>query len=98
MLDSWRSSSEPQASQPSPSGATVRRTNEQARYVTSMPDGSMLCSLLNLFNEGVDVPNVDTLLLLRPTESPTLFLQQLGRGLRRASGKAICTVLDFVGN
>jgi superfamily II DNA or RNA helicase/HKD family nuclease len=53
---------------------------------------------VDLFNEGVDVPNVDTLLLLRPTESPTLFLQQLGRGLRRAEGKAMCTVLDFVGN
>jgi superfamily II DNA or RNA helicase/HKD family nuclease len=53
---------------------------------------------VDLFNEGVDVPNVDTLLLLRPTESPTLFLQQLGRGLRRAPGKAMCTVLDFVGN
>ena len=43
---------------------------------------------VDLFNEGVDVPTVDTLLLLRPTESPTLFLQQLGRGLRRAHGKA----------
>jgi superfamily II DNA or RNA helicase len=53
---------------------------------------------VDLFNEGVDVPNVDTLLLLRPTESPTLFLQQLGRGLRRSRGKALCTVLDFVAN
>ena len=53
---------------------------------------------VDLFNEGVDVPTVDTLLLLRPTESPTLFLQQLGRGLRRARGKALCTVLDFVAN
>ena len=52
---------------------------------------------VDLFNEGVDVPAVDTLLMLRPTESPTLFLQQLGRGLRRAHGKALCTVLDFVG-
>ncbi len=52
---------------------------------------------VDLFNEGVDLPNVDTLLLLRPTESATLFLQQLGRGLRRAEGKAFCTVLDFVG-
>ena len=52
---------------------------------------------VDLFNEGVDVPTVDTLLLLRPTESPTLFLQQLGRGLRRAHGKTVCTVLDFVG-
>lgn len=53
---------------------------------------------VDLFNEGIDVPNVDTLLLLRPTESPTLYLQQLGRGLRRAHQKGLCTVLDFVGN
>ena len=53
---------------------------------------------VDLFNEGVDVPTVDTLLLLRPTESPTLFLQQLGRGLRKADEKALCTVLDFVGH
>ena len=52
---------------------------------------------VDLFNEGVDVPNVDTLLMLRPTDSPTLFLQQLGRGLRKAHGKTVCTVLDFVG-
>jgi superfamily II DNA or RNA helicase/HKD family nuclease len=52
---------------------------------------------VDLFNEGVDVPTVDTVLMLRPTESATLFLQQLGRGLRRAAGKTFCTVLDFVG-
>jgi superfamily II DNA or RNA helicase/HKD family nuclease len=52
---------------------------------------------VDLFNEGIDLPNVDTLLMVRPTESGTLFLQQLGRGLRRAEGKADCTVLDFVG-
>ena len=52
---------------------------------------------VDLFNEGIDLPNVDTLLMVRPTESGTLFLQQLGRGLRRAEGKAECTVLDFVG-
>lgn len=52
---------------------------------------------VDLFNEGVDVPAVDTLLLLRPTDSPVLFLQQLGRGLRKAHGKTVCTVLDFVG-
>ncbi len=52
---------------------------------------------VDLFNEGVDIPTVDTILMLRPTESPTLFLQQLGRGLRKAPGKTVCTVLDFVG-
>lgn len=52
---------------------------------------------VDLFNEGVDVPAVDAVLMLRPTESPVLFLQQLGRGLRRHPGKTLCTVLDFVG-
>ena len=52
---------------------------------------------VDLFNEGVDVPSVDTLFMLRPTESPTLFLQQLVRGLRKHDGKSVCTVLDFVG-
>jgi len=52
---------------------------------------------VDLFNEGLDLPAIDTLLMLRPTESPTLFIQQLGRGLRRHRGKAQCTVLDFVG-
>lgn len=52
----------------------------------------------DLFNEGVDVPEVDTVLFLRPTESATLFLQQLGRGLRLCEGKAVLTALDFVGH
>jgi superfamily II DNA or RNA helicase len=52
---------------------------------------------VDLFNEGVDVPAVDALLMLRPTESPLLFLQQLGRGLRKSPDKTLCTVLDFVG-
>ncbi|WP_203568949.1 DUF3427 domain-containing protein [Aestuariimicrobium ganziense] len=52
----------------------------------------------DLYNEGVDLPDVDTVLFLRPTESSTIFLQQLGRGLRRARDKAVLTVLDFVGN
>ena len=52
---------------------------------------------VDLFNEGVDLPEVDTVLMLRPTESATVFLQQLGRGLRWADGKRVLTVLDFVG-
>ncbi|WP_132430307.1 DUF3427 domain-containing protein [Pseudonocardia endophytica] len=52
---------------------------------------------VDVFNEGLDVPQVDTVLLLRPTQSATVFLQQLGRGLRRAEGKAVLTVLDFIG-
>jgi superfamily II DNA or RNA helicase/diadenosine tetraphosphate (Ap4A) HIT family hydrolase len=53
---------------------------------------------VDLFNEGVDVPHVDRVVMLRPTESPVLFLQQLGRGLRIAEGKDRLTVIDFVGN
>ena len=52
---------------------------------------------VDLFNEGVDLPEVDTVLMLRPTESATIFLQQLGRGLRIAANKRVLTVLDFVG-
>lgn len=52
---------------------------------------------VDIFNEGVDIPAVDTILLLRPTESATVFLQQLGRGLRWAEGKSVLTVLDFIG-
>ena len=52
---------------------------------------------VDLFNEGLDVPEIDTILLLRPTQSSTIFLQQLGRGLRRADDKAVLTVLDFIG-
>ncbi|MEU0469255.1 DUF3427 domain-containing protein [Amycolatopsis sp. NPDC006131] len=53
---------------------------------------------VDLFNEGLDIPEVDTVLFLRPTDSATVFLQQLGRGLRRAPGKAVLTVLDFIGH
>ena len=53
---------------------------------------------VDLFNEGLDIPNVDTVLFLRPTESATVFLQQLGRGLRSTPGKTVLTALDFVGH
>ncbi|KRF36976.1 helicase [Nocardioides sp. Soil805] len=52
---------------------------------------------VDVFNEGLDIPDVDTVLFLRPTESATIFMQQLGRGLRRTHNKAVLTVLDFVG-
>ncbi|QHT59362.1 DUF3427 domain-containing protein [Paenibacillus lycopersici] len=53
--------------------------------------------VVDLYNEGVDIPEVNTILFLRPTESLTVFLQQLGRGLRLAEGKECLTVLDFIG-
>ncbi|MDN3670712.1 DUF3427 domain-containing protein [Echinicola jeungdonensis] len=54
--------------------------------------------VVDIFNEGVDIPQIDTVLFLRPTESLTIFLQQLGRGLRLHEDKECLTVLDFVGN
>lgn len=56
-----------------------------------------LIFVVDLYNEGVDIPEVNTILFLRPTESLTVFLQQLGRGLRLAEGKECLTVLDFIG-
>jgi superfamily II DNA or RNA helicase len=53
---------------------------------------------VNMFNEGVDVTSVDMVMFLRPTESPIVFLQQLGRGLRKNKGKEYLNVLDFIGN
>ncbi len=53
---------------------------------------------VDLFNEGIDIPTLDTVLFLRPTESATVFLQQLGRGLRLHREKPCLTVLDFIGN
>ena len=54
--------------------------------------------VVDMFNEGVDIPEIDTILFLRPTESLTIFLQQFGRGLRKVKGKTHLTVLDFVGH
>ena len=53
---------------------------------------------LDIFNEGVDIPGVNLILMLRPTNSATIFIQQLGRGLRKYKNKEFLTVLDFIGN
>lgn len=53
---------------------------------------------VDMFNEGVDIPSIDMVMFLRPTESPIIFLQQLGRGLRTSKGKQYLNVLDFIGN
>ena len=60
-------------------------------------DLDAVCSV-DLFNEGIDVPAIDRVVMLRPTESPVVFLQQLGRGLRRPAGKERLVVIDFVVN
>ena len=53
---------------------------------------------VDMFNEGIDIPEIDAVLFLRPTQSPTIFLQQLGRGLRKSKNKTHLTILDFIGN
>jgi superfamily II DNA or RNA helicase len=53
---------------------------------------------VDMLNEGIDIPSLDTVMFLRPTESYVVFLQQLGRGLRKYPGKSHCTVIDFIGN
>ena len=53
---------------------------------------------IDIFSEGVDVPEINQVIMLRPTESPVVFVQQLGRGLRKADGKEYVVVLDFIGN
>lgn len=53
---------------------------------------------VDIFNEGVDIPEINQVIMLRPTESPIIFVQQLGRGLRKAKGKEYVIVIDFIGN
>ena len=71
--------------------------DERKQHAKDLREGTLhyLC-VVDIFNEGVDIPEVDTVLFLRPTESLTIFLQQLGRGLRLSAGKTELTVLDFV--
>lgn len=53
---------------------------------------------VDIFNEGVDIPEINQVVLLRPTQSPIVFVQQLGRGLRKSKGKEYVVILDFIGN
>ncbi len=77
------------------SGSTLSR----ADALTQLRDRRLaILFSVDLFNEGVDLPEIDTVMMLRPTESKILFLQQLGRGLRKSPGKEKLLVLDFIGN
>ena len=77
-------------------GTTPR--DERAASLRALRDAEVnVLFTVDVFNEGLDIPDVDTVLFLRPTESSTIFMQPLGRGLRRTKNKAVLTVLDFVG-
>ncbi|MEU2307395.1 DUF3427 domain-containing protein [Streptomyces misionensis] len=93
MADFFRMAGLNAAALDSDSPSSVR-----AQALTDLRDGKLqVIFSVDLFNEGLDIPDVDTLLLLRPTNSATVFLQQLGRGLRRTETKPVLTVLDFIG-
>lgn len=77
-------------------GGSPKDIREDVRNALQRNDVNFVFTV-DLYNEGVDIPEVDTVLFLRPTESLTVFLQQLGRGLRKSSGKECLTVLDFIG-
>ena len=78
---------------------TAKNSNERERIREQFKKKEFnYLFVVDIFDEGVDIPEIDTVLFLRPTESLTVFLQQLGRGLRLAEGKDCLTVLDFVGN
>lgn len=83
-----------------PSKAVVSSGGDDRRLaVRGLEEGTVsVLFTVDMFNEGVDIPSVDMVMFLRPTESPTVFLQQLGRGLRLHPGKERLTVLDFIGN
>lgn len=71
----------------------------RADALERLRDGRLMVIFsVDLFNEGVDLPAIDTVMMLRPTESKILFLQQLGRGLRKSEGKERLVILDFIGN
>ncbi|OFR67020.1 DUF3427 domain-containing protein [Corynebacterium sp. HMSC078H07] len=78
--------------------SSKQSTEERRRAIAQLRDGYIkIIFAVDIFNEGVDIPSINTLLLLRPTQSPVLFVQQLGRGLRLNQGKDACIVFDFLG-
>ena len=76
-------------------------TDIRQSYIAKLEDDRSPLSVIftvDIFNEGVDIPSVNTILMLRPTASSIIFVQQLGRGLRKLPNKEFVTVLDFIGN
>jgi len=76
---------------------------ERARSIEKLESDSLREKLdyiftVDIFNEGIDIPKINQIIMLRPTESAIIFIQQLGRGLRKVEGKGYLTVIDFIGN
>ena len=76
-----------------------QRSAPRASALEALADGRLdILFAVDMFNEGLDIPSVDTVLMLRPTESNVIWLQQFGRGLRQSQGKSELTVIDYIGN
>lgn len=79
--------------------ALTGQTTNRAQYMQAFEQGEIeVLFTVDLFNEGVDIPKVDTLLFCRPTESVAIYTQQIGRGLRLAQDKSHCVIIDLIGN
>ncbi|TGA95513.1 DUF3427 domain-containing protein [Sporolactobacillus shoreae] len=79
-------------------GDSQQYRQETIRRLEDDLDPLQVIFTVDIFNEGVDIPSVNLVLMLRPTNSPIIFMQQLGRGLRKYQGQSFLTVLDFIGN
>ncbi|WP_291565561.1 MULTISPECIES: DEAD/DEAH box helicase family protein [unclassified Clostridium] len=81
------------------SGEKMEYSMEREEAINKFKNGEIkVLFSVDMFNEGLDITSIDMVMFLRPTESPTIFLQQLGRGLRRHKNKKYVNVLDFIGN
>ncbi|SDK47244.1 DEAD/DEAH box helicase [Sediminibacillus albus] len=76
----------------------VSKREEYIKRLEDQEDELEFIFTVDIFNEGVDIPSANMVLMLRPTNSPIIFIQQLGRGLRKYENKEFLTVLDFIGN
>ena len=79
-------------------GDSVNKRQDEIKKLEDDNNGLEVIFTVDLFNEGIDIPSINLILMLRPTQSSIIFIQQLGRGLRKYKEKEFLTVLDFIGN
>ncbi|MCG3691878.1 DEAD/DEAH box helicase [Aliarcobacter butzleri] len=77
---------------------SISKREESIKRLENENDSLEVIFTVDIFNEGIDIPSINMVLFLRPTNSPIVFVQQLGRGLRKYKNKEFLTVLDFIGN
>jgi len=80
------------------SSDSIEKREEKIKELEDDTSSLEVIFCVDIFNEGIDIPSINTVLMLRPTNSPIIFIQQLGRGLRKYKNKEFLTLLDFIGN